>query len=203
MFRYELSQKSPRALHVLNNSPHRSLTQQTQHPPNIYQCQHDILHDMHRRPGSLTEMDQDGETTANGAGKPKAKHLAPVSIPSEIPILSVRRYLRAFQNNRKNRQWGIQFDTTRCAGYTEPPLELLGLVNILPSLMHVHFIVSEVTHPPLVGLRAAQIFVCQVVGVSRLETFGPVVVPDKHSLLLPSGIFPRLSVCIRPLTQTS
>ena len=160
---------------------------------------------MHHRPGRMVLMGKDGEGTLNGTVDPLSKNMDPSPFPPEILVHMIRRYLSAQPKQRQ--QWGLCFEGTKSTRHTEPPLELLTPTNLLPSMMHVQYITTDTVLSPLLSQWAEQIFVCQVKGhattmaISKHMRYGPVMLPEKHSILLHNAFFARHTAHIRPTSQ--
>ena len=81
---------------------------------------------------------------------------------------------------------------------------MLGFISILPSLVHVQYVMVEVTHSPLLRQGAEYVYICQIQGNASVISnsgqvrMGPSVIPEKHSLLLPQKIFMRHTIHITP-----
>ena len=149
--------------------------------------------------------DKDGEGTPSGTGSPLSTNMDPSPFPSEISVHIVRRYLCS--QPKQGEQWGMCFEGTECIRYTEPPLELLTLTNVLPSMMHVQYITGDTVLSPLLCQWAEQIFVCQVKGhatamaISKHIRYGPITLPNNHSILLHNAFFARHTVHILPTSR--
>ena len=136
---------------------------------------------MHHKPGRIVLMGKDGEGTPNGIGNPLSKNMDHSPFPPEISVHVIRRYLSA--QPKQGEQWGIRFEGTECTRHTEPPLQLLTLTNVLPSMMHVLYITIDTILSPLLSQWAEQIFICQVKGhttamaISKHMRYGPVMLP--------------------------
>ena len=107
-------------------------------------------------------MGKDGERTASGTGDPLSKKMDHSPFPPETSVHTVRRCLSA--QPKQGGQWGVFFEGTECTRYTEPPLELLTLTNVLPWMMHVRYISTDTVLSPLLSQWAEPIFVCQIEG---------------------------------------
>ena len=92
---------------------------------------------MLRRPGKLVVKHQAAEETLAGIGRHCFDLPQPILLPSHITITSVCRYFAFVPNSKHGKQWGLKFEHKECIGHQEPPLELLGFINILPPLVHV------------------------------------------------------------------
>ena len=78
--------------------------------------------------------DKNGEGAPSGAN-PLSTNTDPSPFAPEISVHIVQRYLSS--QLKQGEQWGICFEGRECTRYTEPPLELLTLTNVLPSMRHV------------------------------------------------------------------
>ena len=191
------------ATHTLGtpNSIHPRIS--TPPPPSLHK--HIKLRDMHHRPRRMVLMGKDGEGNPNGTSNPLSKNMDPSPFPPEISVHVIRRYLSA--QPKQGEQWGICFEGTECIRHTEPPLDLLTLTNALPSMMHVQYITTDTVLSPLLSQSAEQIFICQVKGhatamaISKHMRYGPVMLPEKHSILLHNAFFARHTLHIRPTSR--
>ena len=150
-------------------------------------------------------MGKDGGGTPNGTGDPLSKNMDPSPFPPEIWVHMIRRYLSA--QPKQGEQWGLGFEGTECTRHTEPPLELLTLTNVLPSMMHVQYITTDTIVSSLLRQWANQIFVCQIkcnatiMAISNDMRYGLVLLPEKHSILLHNVFFARHTVHMRLASQ--
>ena len=75
--------------------------------------------------------------------------------------------------------------------------------------MHVQYITIDTVFSPLLSQWAEQIFVCQVKGhattmaIPKRMRYGPVMLPEKHSILLHNAFFAHHTVHIRPTSEES
>ena len=73
--------------------------------------------------------------------------------------------------------------------------------------MHVEYITTDTVLSSLLSQWAEHIFVCQIKGnatvmaISKHMRYGPVMLPEKHSILLHNAFFARHTVHIRPTSQ--
>ena len=146
--------------------------------------------------------DKNGEGTPSGAANPLSTNTDPSPFPPEISVHIVQRYLSS--QLKQGEQWGICFEGIECTTYTEPALELLTLTNVLPSMMHVQYITGDMVLSPLLCQWAEQIFVCQVKGhatamaISKHIRYGPIMLPNIHSILLHNALFARHTIHMHP-----
>ena len=87
-------------------------------------------------------------------------------------------------------------------------MELLGIISILPSLVHVHYVLEGITLSSLLCQWVEQVYIRQIQGNSTVMEnsgqvrMGPLVIPEKHSLRLSPKNFTRHTIHIRPNNQT-
>ena len=74
-------------------------------------------------------------------------------------------------------------------------------------MMHIQYITTNTVLSPLLSQWVEQIFICQVKGhatamaISKHMRYGPVMLREKHSILLHNAFFARHTVHIRPTSR--